>query len=60
MQKYFNQSAQFIKSFVRYTWFKSPIIYKTLPILDYAYPILISPFHLILWENEEKNIYVHS
>ena len=38
MQKSFNQSAQFIKSFVRHTWFKkSPMIYKASPIFDYAH-----------------------
>ena len=34
MQKSFNQSAQFIKSFVRYTCFKSPIVYNASPIFD--------------------------
>ena len=38
MQKSFNQFAQFIKSFVRYTWFKSPMV---LPIFDYAHQIII-------------------
>ena len=37
MQKY----AQFIKSFVRYTWFKSPMIYKASLIFYHAHPIII-------------------
>ena len=41
MQKSFNQFGQFMKSFVRYTWFKSPMIYEALPIFDSAYPIII-------------------
>ena len=41
MQKSFNQSAQFIKSFVRYTWFKSPTIFKASPIFDQTHPIII-------------------
>ena len=41
MQKSFNQSAQFIKSFVRHTWFNSPMIYKASSIFDHAYPIII-------------------
>ena len=41
MQKSFNQSTQFIKSFVRYTWFKSPMIYKVSPIFEHAHPIII-------------------
>ena len=41
MQELFNQSAQFIKLFVRYTWFKSPLIYKVSPIFDCAHPIII-------------------
>ena len=41
MQKSFNQSAQFIKSFMRYTWFKSPMIYKASLIFYHAYPIII-------------------
>ena len=41
MQESFNQSAQFIKSFVRYSWFKSPMIYKASPIFEYAHPIII-------------------
>ena len=41
MQKLFNQFAQFIKSFVSYTRFESPIIYKASPIFDYADPIII-------------------
>ena len=41
MQELFNQSAQFIKLFVRYTWFKSPMIYKVSSIFDYAHPIII-------------------
>ena len=36
MQKSFNQSAQFIKSFVRYTCFKSLMIYEASPIFDHA------------------------
>ena len=39
MQKPFNQSSQFIKSFVRYTWFKSLMIDKTSPIFDHAHAI---------------------
>ena len=42
MQKSFNQSAQFIKSFVRHTWFKSHMLYKASLIVDYAYPIFIN------------------
>ena len=34
MQKLLNQSAQFIKSFVKYTWFKSSMIYKASTIFD--------------------------
>ena len=41
MQKSFNQSAQFIKSFVRCTWFKSPTIFKALLIFDHTHPIII-------------------
>ena len=41
MQKSFNQSAQFMTSFVRYTWLKSPMIYKTSPMFDHANPINI-------------------
>ena len=41
MQKSFIQSVQFIKSFLRYTEFKSPMIYKASPISDHAYPIII-------------------
>ena len=40
MQKSFSQFAQFIKSFVRYTWFRSPMLYKPLPIFDHAHPII--------------------
>ena len=41
----FNQSTQFIKSFVRYTWFKGSVIYKVLPIFEHAHPIIIEvPF----------------
>ena len=32
IQKPFNQSPQFIKSFVRYTWFKNLLIYRASPI----------------------------
>ena len=39
--KWFNQSAQFIKSFVRYTWFKNPTIFKASPIFDHTHPIII-------------------
>ena len=42
MQKSFNQSLQFIKSFLRYTWFKSPLIYKALPIFDNVHLIIIN------------------
>ena len=41
MLKSFNQSAQFIKSFVRYTCFKSPMIYKISLIFYHAHPIII-------------------
>ena len=41
MQKLFNQSAQFIKSFVRQTLIMSPMIYKASPIFDYAQPKII-------------------
>ena len=41
MQKSFNPSAQFIKSFVRYTWFKNPTIFKASPIFDLTHPIII-------------------
>ena len=41
MQKLFNQSVQFIKSFVRYTWFKGPTIYKASSIFYHAHPIII-------------------
>ena len=41
MEKSFNQSAQFIKSFVRYTWFKSPTIFKALPIFDHTHPTIL-------------------
>ena len=40
-QKSFNQSAQFIESFARYTWFKSPMIYTASLIFDHAHPITI-------------------
>ena len=42
MQKSFNQSAQFITLFVRYTKFKSPLIYKALLIFYHAYPLIIN------------------
>ena len=42
MQKSFNQSAQFLKPFVRYTWFKSPVVFKDLPIFDHTHPIIIN------------------
>ena len=41
MQKSFNQSDQCIKSFVRYTWFTSPTIFKALLIFDRTHPIII-------------------
>ena len=41
MQKSFNRSAQFIKSLVRKTWFKSPRIFKALPIFHHTHPIFI-------------------
>ena len=41
MQKPFNQYAQLIKSFVRYTWFKSLIICKASLIFYHAHPIVI-------------------
>ena len=41
MLKSFNQFAQFIKSFVIYTWFNSPMIYKASPIFDHAHSIII-------------------
>ena len=41
MQKSFNQSAQFIKSFLRCTWFKSPMIYEASPVFDKVHPIII-------------------
>ena len=41
MQKSFNQSVQFTKSFVRYTWFENPMIFKPSPIFDHAYPIIM-------------------
>ena len=41
MQKSLNQSAQFIKSFVRYTWLMSSMIYKASPIFDHAHPKII-------------------
>ena len=41
MQESFNQSAQFIKLFVRYTWFTSLMIYKVSPIFDYTHSISI-------------------
>ena len=42
MQKSFNQSAQFIKSFVRYTRFKSCMVYEASPIFEYNHPITTS------------------
>ena len=41
MQKSFYESAQFIKSFVIYNWFKHPMIYKASPIFGYAHPVII-------------------
>ena len=41
MQKSFNQYPQFIKSFVGFTWFKSPMIYKASLIFYLAHPIII-------------------
>ena len=41
MQKSFTQYAQFIKSFGRYTWLKSPVMNKISHIFDYAHPIII-------------------
>ena len=35
------QSAQFIKSFVRYTWFKSTMISKASLLLHHAYLIIV-------------------
>ena len=34
--------SQFSKSFMRYTWFKSPMIYNASPIFDYAHPIIVT------------------
>ena len=42
MHEPFYQSAPFIKSFVRYTWFKSPMIYKASLIFDYVHSIIIN------------------
>ena len=39
--KPFNQSAQFIKLCVTYTWFKSTMFFKTSPIFHHAHPIII-------------------
>ena len=41
MQKSFNQSTQFIKSFVRYTQFNSPMIYNASPIFEHTHPVII-------------------
>ena len=41
MQNSFNGYAQFIKSFVWYTWLKSPLIYKDSLIFYDAHPIII-------------------
>ena len=41
MQKSLNESAQFIKSFVWYTWFKTSMVYKASPIFDHAHLITI-------------------
>ena len=41
MQKSFNRYAQFIKSFARYTWFKTPMIYKDSLIFYDAHPTII-------------------
>ena len=42
MQKLFNQSAQFIKSIMRCTWFKSPTIFKTSPNFDHTHPVILT------------------
>ena len=39
MQISFNQSAQFIKSFATYTWFKNPMVYKAASIFNHAHII---------------------
>ena len=55
MQKSLNQSAQFIKSFVRCIWFKSPMIYKASPIFDHAYPIIIKLLAFLNLHQHAKN-----
>ena len=55
MQKSFNQSVQFIKSFKRYIWFKSPMIYKASPIFDHAHPIIIKTLAFLNLYQHAKN-----
>ena len=56
MQKSFNQSVQFIKSFVRYAWFKSPTIFKASPIFGHTHPIIIKVTFL---ESQYRKGYAH-
>ena len=56
IQKSFNQSAQFIKSFARCTWFKSPVICKAMPVFEHAHPIIIeASFSFPKFEKNAKN-----
>ena len=41
MQKSFSQYAQFIKSFVRYTWYKSSMVYTASLIFYHAHQTII-------------------
>ena len=63
MQKWFTQSAQFVKSFVRKTWFKSPMIYKASPNFDYAHPLIIKAtisFSKFVWECKKSAHFIYS
>ena len=64
VQKSFNQSAQFIKSFVRYTWFKSPMIFKPLLIFYHTHTIIIkvtfSFINLYPHAKNQPNSSIHS
>ena len=40
--KTFNQSSRFMKWFVRYIWFYSPMIWKVSPIFEHTYRISLS------------------
>ena len=63
MQKSFNQSAQFFKSYVKTTWLKSPMINKALPISNHFHPIIIKVtfnFHKFVSVYNKPAHFIHS